>query len=116
MIDAHSKWIEVFPTKSSTSTVVIENLRTVFAQFGIPETIVSDNGPCFVSEEFSSFLKANGVKQITSAPYHPATNGLAERAVQIVKRGLFEPDWLECYWPIGLHLRAQLEYHQQNCY
>ena len=85
MVDAHSKWITVFPTKSSTSTVVIENLRTVFAQFGIPETIVSDNGPCFVSEEFSSFLKA---KQITSTPYHPATNGLAESAIQIVKRGL----------------------------
>ena len=88
LIDAHSKWIEVFPTNSSTSTVVIEHLRTVFARFGLPETIVSDNGSCFVSEEFSSFLLANGVKHITSAPYHPATNGLAERAVQIVKKGL----------------------------
>ena len=42
-----------------------------------------------MSEEFSDFLLlANGVKHITSAPYHSATNGLAERAVQIVKKGL----------------------------
>ena len=88
IIDAHSKWIEAFITNSSTSTTVIEILRHVFARFGLPEMIVSDNGPCFVSEEFESFLLANGVKHITSSPYHPATNGLAERAVQILKKGL----------------------------
>ena len=42
----------------------------------------------FVSEQFEHFLRGNGVKHVTSAPYHPASNGLAERAVQIVKRGL----------------------------
>ena len=87
-IDAHSKWIEVFPTASSTSAVVIEHLRTAFAQFGLPETVVTDNGSCFVSEEFSTFMLRNGIKHLTSAPYHPSTNGLAERAVQIVKKGL----------------------------
>ena len=88
IIDAHSKWIEAFVTTSSTSTTVIEILRHVFARFGLPEMIVSDNGPCFVSEEFESFLLTNGVKHITSSPYHPAMNGLAERAVQILKKGL----------------------------
>ena len=88
LVDAHSKWIEVFPTNHSTSAAVIENLRKVFAQFGIPEAVVSDNGSCFISEEFNTFLLENGVKQILSSPYHPATNGLAERAVQTVKRGL----------------------------
>ena len=47
LIDAHSKWIEAFPTTGSTSAVVIDNLRTVFAQFGLPETLVTDNGSCF---------------------------------------------------------------------
>jgi len=50
--------------------------------------LVTDNGSCFVSSEFENFLLKNGIKHITSAPYHPATNGLAERAVQIVKKGL----------------------------
>ena len=88
IVDAHSKWIEAVCTPSATSAVVIEELRTLFAQFGIPETIVSDNGTCFVSSEIESFFAVNGVKHLTSAPYHPASNGLAERAVQIVKKGL----------------------------
>ena len=88
VIDSHSKWIEAFPTKSSTSATVIELSRTLFAQCGVPEAVVTDNSSCFVSEEFETFLLKNGIKHITSAPYHPSTNGLAERAVQIAKRGL----------------------------
>ena len=88
IVDAHSKWIEAICTPGSTFTVVIDELRTLLAQFGLPETIVTDNGPCFVSSEFETFLVRNGIKHLTSAPYHPSSNGLAERAVQLVKRGL----------------------------
>ena len=88
LIDAHSKWIEAVSTPQATSQAVMEELRPLFAKFGIPETIVTDNGTCFVSAEFESFLAFNGIKHLTSAPYHPASNGLAERAVQIVKKGL----------------------------
>ena len=73
---------------STTSHATIEQLRVTFAQFGIPETIVSDNGSCFISEEFKAFLKDNGIVHICSVPYHPATNGLAERAVQMFKQGM----------------------------
>ena len=75
-------------TSSVSSSCVIEELRTLFARFGLPEMIVSDNGTCFVSRELEEFLQKNGVKHATSAPYHPSSNGLAERAVQVVKRGL----------------------------
>ena len=90
LIDAHSKWIEAFCATTATSAAVIEELRPLFAKFGIPETVVTDNGTCFVSAEFENFLSSNGIRHITSrsAPYHPAMNGLAKRAVQIVKRGL----------------------------
>ena len=88
VINDHSKWIETFPVQSATSNITIDKLRRLFAQFGLPEVIVSDNGSCMsVHEEFESFLCANGINHITSAPYHPASNGLAERAVQIVKMG-----------------------------
>lgn len=63
-------------------------MRIVFAQKGIPEQIVSDNGPQFTSHEFDEFIRKNGIKHCKSAPYHPATNGLAERFVQTFKRSL----------------------------
>ena len=49
-IDAHSKWIEVYPVRAATSNATIQQLRITFSQFGIPETVVSDNGQCFVFE------------------------------------------------------------------
>ena len=60
----------------------------MFAAHGISQTLVPDNGPCFTSEEFAMFVKMNGVRHVRSDPYHPATNGLAERAVQTVKLAL----------------------------
>ena len=72
---------------SVTSTLTIQCLRRIFATFGLPEVVVTDNGPSLVSDEFEAWLKRNGIRHKTSPPYHPATNGLAERAVQTVKRG-----------------------------
>jgi transposase InsO family protein len=74
--------------QSTTVNKTIEKLRQVFAMHGIPEQIVSDNGPQFTSEEFTTFLLGNGVKHIRCAPYHPATNGLAERFIQSMKQAL----------------------------
>ena len=88
VVDAHSKWIEVFQMSSTTSVADMERLCILFAQFGIPQTIVTDNRSAFVSQEFESFLQYNGIKHLTSSPYHPASNGLAERAVETFKTGL----------------------------
>ena len=122
LIDTHSKWIEAFPATSPSSNVTIELLRPVCAQFEIPETIISDNGSCFISEDFQQFLKSNGIKQITSAPYHPSTNSLAEKAVQIVKKALKKPqlaqlnlDWQEFCLHIEIPLTVQLAIHWPNC-
>ncbi len=84
LVDAHSKWIEASWTPDATSATVIEEQREQFARFGIPETLVINNRTCFVSEEFETFLRANGIHHLTSVPY----NGLAERPVQIIKKGL----------------------------
>ncbi|XP_057695377.1 uncharacterized protein K02A2.6-like [Corythoichthys intestinalis] len=87
-IDAHSKWPEVAIMKSTTSEKAIEKLGEMFSRFGAPAQLVSDNGPQFVSKEMVEFLQANGVQHIKSAPYHLATNGLAERFVQTLKHAL----------------------------
>ena len=88
VIDAHSKWPEVIPMSSTTTSKTMEALRSIFARFGVPEQIISDNGPQFISHKFQMFTKRNGIKHITSAPYHPSTNGLAERFVQSFKNAL----------------------------
>ena len=60
----------------------LEALRQLFASYGLPEHIVSDNGSLFTSEEFAVFMESNGIKHTRSAPYHPSTNGLAESFIQ----------------------------------
>ncbi|XP_055931978.1 uncharacterized protein K02A2.6-like [Argiope bruennichi] len=86
--DAYSKWIEVIPMKNITAIFTIHHLRILFAHYGIPLTLVSDNGASFTSYEFRHFLKLNNIKHITSAPYHPASNRQAERIVQLFKASL----------------------------
>ena len=77
-----------FVMKKTTATKTIELLHVIFARFGLPEQVVTDNGPQFVSEDFSHFLKSNGIKHIRCAPYHPASNGLEEQFVQSLKMAL----------------------------
>ena len=81
-------WLEVFPTASTTSQRVIKILRNLFASFGTPHEVVSDNGPQFASREFAQFLKLNGINQKLTPPYHPASNRCIERCIQTLKQGL----------------------------
>ena len=87
VVDAYSKWLEVHRMRSIMSTATIEKLREMFATHGLPATLVSDNGSNFTSAEFQEFMKKNGIKHIKVSLYHPASNGLAERAVRIFKEG-----------------------------
>ena len=88
IVDAHSKWVEIFPTKGTTSKESIGCLQHIFSTFGLPVSIVSDNGPGFVSAEFEDFMQKCGIRHIKTAVYKPSTNGLAERMVQTFKRAL----------------------------
>lgn len=88
VVDAYSKWPEVFHMQSTTSAATVTVLRSLFARQGIPHELVSDNGPQFCSEEFKVFMKANAIRHITSAPFHPRTNGQAERFVQSFKNAV----------------------------
>ena len=65
-----------------------KQLRKLIAQFGIPDTVVSDNGSQFTATEFQEVCRLNSIRHTMVAPYHPSSNGLAERAVRIVKEGL----------------------------
>lgn len=84
-IDSFSKWIDVKLMKGLTAKDLIKKLEEIFDYFGYVKRLVTDNGPPFSSFEFSKFCEKKGILLTHSPPYHPASNGLAERAVQTVK-------------------------------
>lgn len=92
VVDAFSKWIDVLIVNSTSAECTINKLRSIFTIHGLPEQVVSDNGPSFTSAEFKRFLQENGVRQILVSPYHPSSNGLAERAVQTFKSAVRKLD------------------------
>ena len=75
-VDAHSKWLDICPISSTTSNATISPLRVLFS---------ADKASVFTSTEINDFFRRNRINYTTSAPYHPASNGLAERAVQTFK-------------------------------
>ena len=86
VVDAHSKWPEVIgPMKTTTADSTINAMRIIFARYGLPTQVVSDNGPPFQSAEYEELLRQNGIQRILVSAYHPSSNGLAERFVQTFK-------------------------------
>ena len=92
LVDSHSKWLVVQVMQTITAAKTVNKLRSTFATHELPKSVVSDNGPSFMSEEFKTFMQLNGIRHIKSAPYHPSTNGLTKRAIQTVKQGLRQMD------------------------
>ncbi|GFR09671.1 transposon Tf2-9 polyprotein [Trichonephila clavata] len=88
IVDAHSKWLEVYPMKATTTKKTIECLRDSFARFGLPRVLVSNNGPQLTSYEFQRFMQRNGVKHKTKALFKPSSNGQAGRYVATLKQSL----------------------------
>ena len=88
IVDATSGWIECSLPQHRTTENVIETLSSVFCRFGVPRVLVTDNAPEFTSRELNEFCRINGIAKKESPPYHPQSNGVAERGVQTVKNGL----------------------------
>nr|XP_049462951.1 uncharacterized protein K02A2.6-like [Anopheles coluzzii] len=88
VVDAFSKWPEVMKTITTTTTATISMLRSIFARFGMPEKLVSDNGAQFTSDAFKDYCKQSGIEHIKTPPFYPQSNGQAERFVDTMKRAL----------------------------
>ena len=89
VIDAATKSPEVIKMNNNTTAEqTIEVLRSLFSRLGLPSQIVSDNGPQFTSEAYQKFCINNGIRLTLTAPYHPRSNGEAERFVQTFKNAI----------------------------
>ena len=92
--DFYSKYFEIELLRQNTASCVINNLKKIFARFGVPDEVVSDNGSQYsntrnlfnCTHEFKQFSEEWGFRHTTSSPEYPQSNGAAERAVQTAKR------------------------------
>ena len=78
LIDYFTGWVEVEPLKRIESKDIIKFLSTVFSRHGIPELLITDNGPQFISAQIKGFLDIYGIYMLPATPYHPETNGKVE--------------------------------------
>ncbi|XP_055611719.1 uncharacterized protein K02A2.6-like isoform X1 [Uranotaenia lowii] len=97
IIDSYSKWLEIYLMNyGSDATKVLKKFSEFFSRFGLPDVIVSDNGPPYNSQQFVLFMEKHGIKVYKSPPYHPQSNGQAERLVrvakEVLKKFLLDPD------------------------
>lgn len=83
--DKYSKFPIVRKLTGITSRAIINHLKSIFAEHGIPERLTTDNGPQYTSQEFHDFMQAYGVEHNTSSPMYPQSNGSPERMVQAVE-------------------------------
>ena len=84
-VEYFSRYPEVIKLNSTTSQAVISSLKLISCHHGIPTVLVSDNGPQFDSRDMKELASTYGFQHITSSPYYPLSNGLAERMVKTVK-------------------------------
>ena len=68
-----------------TGQQVANQCKLIFSEYGWPETLISNNGPCYTVNAFTSVMNAYHVNHITSSPHYPQSNGFAEKYVQSVK-------------------------------
>ena len=63
-------------------------MKSIFSKYGVPDSLITDNGPCYDSKEFKRFCQKHNFEHVTSSPHYHEGNGLTEKYVDIIKNQL----------------------------
>ena len=109
---------------NSMTPHVINHFKLIFSEYGWPDTLVSDNGPCYTAEAFTNLMKEYNINHITSSPHYPQSNGLVEKFVHIVKTlfhkakeegtVLFKTLMIYCNIPLASNLQSPVQMLQSQ--
>ena len=119
IVDYTSRFPVVCKLSSMTGQHVANHCKLIFLEYGWPDTLISDNGPCYTAKAFTSVMIAYHVNHITRSPHFPQSNGLAEKYVQIVKNlfyktkeegtDLFKCLMIYCNTPLSGSLQSPMQ-------
>ena len=119
IVDYTSQYPVVRKLTSLTGQHTANHFKLIWSEYGWPETLVSDNGPCYMSEIFTNLMVEYNVNHITSSPHYPQSNGLAEKYVQIVKnlfhkakeegKDLYQCLMIYCNTPLSSTLQSPMQ-------
>ena len=87
-VDKFTKWIEAIPITSSTASTAVNFIRSIIFRFGVPNSIITDNGTNFTAEEFKDFCADQGIKLNYASVAHPQSNGQVEKTNGLVCKGI----------------------------
>ena len=101
---------------STMAQQIASQMKLIFSEYGWPETIVSDNGPCYSAKTFTKLMTDYSVTTITSSPHYPQSNSLAEKYVQIVKNLFYKAkeQGTDLYESIMIYRNTPLSHRLQS--
>jgi transposase InsO family protein len=87
-VDKFTKWVEAAPITTQDSTAAINLIKSIVFHFGVPHSIITDNGTNFTSKEFKSYCESMGIKLKFASIAHPKTNGQVEKGNGLICNGI----------------------------
>jgi hypothetical protein len=87
-VDKFTKWVEAAPVTTQDLTAAINFIKSIVFCFGVPYSIITDNGTNFISKEFKSYCKGLGIKLKFTSVAHPKTNRQVEKANGLICNGI----------------------------